>query len=164
MKIIVAVDKNWAIGNNGDLLFRITDDLKRFREMTTGNVIITGRKTLETFPNKKPLLNRINIVLTSNENYKNEDAIICKSIDDVIINIKEYKDKDIFVVGGGSVYNQMIDLCDTAYITKIDYAVENADTFMINLDEREDWFITEVSDTFYDDNISFRYITYKRNL
>lgn len=164
MKIIVAVDKNWAIGKNGDLLFRITDDLKRFKEITTGNVIITGRKTLETFPNKKPLLNRVNIVLTSNDNYKNESAIICKNIDEVIEKVKKYENKDIFVVGGGSVYNQMIDLCDTAYVTKIDYSVENPDTFMINLDSRKDWFILEESNVFYENDIPFKYVTYKRKL
>ena len=164
MKIIVAVDRNWAIGKNGDLLFRITDDLKRFKEITTGNVIITGRKTLETFPNKKPLLNRVNIVLTSNDNYKNESAIICKNIDEVIEKVKKYENKDIFVVGGGSVYNQMIDLCDTAYVTKIDCSVENPDTFMINLDNKKEWSITETSNVFYENNIPFRYVTYKRKI
>ena len=162
MKIIVAVDKNWAIGKNGDLLLRIDEDLKRFREITTGNVIILGRKTVETFPNKKPLVDRINIIVTRNSVYKNEEAVVCKSIEDAVEESKKYVDKDIFVVGGGQIYNQMIDICDTAIVTKIDYAFENADTFIMNLDESEEWYISEMSDIFYQQNIPFRYVTYKR--
>ncbi len=162
MKIIVAVDKNWAIGKNGDLLLRIDEDLKRFREITTGNVIILGRKTVETFPNKKPLVDRINIIVTRNSVYKNEEAVVCKSIEEAVEESKKYVDKDIFVVGGGQIYNQMIDMCDTAIVTKIDYAFENADTFIMNLDESEEWYISEMSDIFYQQNIPFRYVTYKR--
>lgn len=162
MKIIVAVDKNWAIGKNGDLLLRIDEDLKRFREITTGNVIILGRKTLETFPNKKPLVDRINIIVTRNSVYKNEEAVVCKSIEEAVEESKKYVDKDIFVVGGGQIYNQMIDICDTAIVTKIDYAFENADTFIMNFDESEEWYISEMSDIFHQQNIPFRYITYKR--
>lgn len=162
MKIIVAVDKNWAIGKNCDLLLRIDEDLKRFREITTGNVIILGRKTVETFPNKKPLVDRINIIVTRNSVYKNEEAVVCKSIEEAVEESKKYVDKDIFVVGGGQIYNQMIDMCDTAIVTKIDYAFENADTFIMNFDESEEWYISEMSDIFYQQNIPFRYVTYKR--
>lgn len=162
MKIIVAVDKNWAIGKNGDLLLRIDEDLKRFREITIGNVIILGRKTLETFPNKKPLVDRINIIVTRNSVYKNKKAVVCKSIEEAVEESKKYVDKDTFVVGGGQIYNQMIDMCDTAIVTKIDYDFENADTFIMNFDESEDWYISEMSDIFYQQNIPFRYITYKR--
>ena len=147
MKIIVAVDKNWAIGKNGDLLLRIDEDLKRFREITIGNVIILGRKTLETFPNKKPLVDRINIIVTRNSVYKNEKAVVCKSIEEAVEESKKYVDKDTFVVGGGQIYNQMIDMCDT---------------FIMNFDETEEWYISEMSDIFYQQNIPFRYVTYKR--
>ena len=162
MKMIVAVDKNWAIGKNGDLLIRIKQDLKRFKEMTTNNVIILGRKTLETFPNKKPLSNRINIILTKNKNYNNIDAIICNDIESAIIESKKFTDKEIFIVGGASIYNAMIDKCDTIFVTKINYEFQNADTFIENLDNKKNWKISKIEKTIYQDNIAFNYITYKK--
>lgn len=162
MKLIVAADKNWGIGCKNELLVRIPDDMKRFREFTTGNVVIMGRKTLESFPNAKPLKNRINIVITRNENYKAEGAVIVHSIDEAVEEAKKYADKDIYVIGGGSIYRDMLEYCDTAYVTYLDYAYE-ADTFIPKIGEMPDeWYLSEESEenTYFD--LEYYYRTYKR--
>ena len=124
MNIIASADNNWAIGKNNELLIRIPQDMKRFRQMTTGNVVVMGRKTLESFPNQAPLKDRINIVLTANPNYEVKGAVIVHSMDELQEELQKYNSEDIYVIGGDSIYRQMLDLCDTAYITKIDYAYE----------------------------------------
>ena len=84
MNLIVAVDSNWAIGNKNKLLVRIPNDMKHFREETTGKVVVLGRKTLETFPQAQPLANRTNIILSTDQNYKVKDAIVVHSIDELL--------------------------------------------------------------------------------
>ena len=96
MKFIVSVDMNWGIGKDNDLLMRIPDDMKQFREKTTGNVIVMGRKTLESFPNSKPLPNRLNLVITSNKDYYADGVVICHSIDEALEKIKELN-KDVYI-------------------------------------------------------------------
>ena len=151
MNLIVAVDSNWAIGKNNDVLVKIPADQKFFREITTGKVVVMGRKTLETFPNGLPLKRRINIVLTHDENYKVPDAIIVHNIEELHEELKKYDSEDIYVIGGESVYRQLLDECDVAHITKIDYAFD-ADTYFPNLDEMPEWEITADSEeqTYFD--------------
>ena len=108
MNLIVAVDKNWAIGCNNKLLVSIPSDMKFFRETTTGKVIVLGRKTLETFPNGLPLKNRTNIVLTSNKDYKVKGATVCHSVEEVLEELKNYNSEDGYIVGGDSVYKQFL--------------------------------------------------------
>ncbi len=161
MNIIASADNNWAIGKNNELLIRIPQDMKRFRQMTTGNVVIMGRKTLESFPNQAPLKDRVNIVLTSNPNYEVKGAVIVHSLDELQEELQKYNSEDIYVIGGDSIYRQMLDLCDTAYITKIDYAYE-ADAHLPNLEEDPAWSLTEESEeqTYFD--VIYTYQTYKR--
>lgn len=161
MNLIVAVDKNWAIGNKNDLLVRIPADQRFFREETTGKVIIMGRKTLESFPQKKPLPNRTNIVISRKADYKVDGATVVTSIEEALELVKEYKTEDVFVIGGDSIYHQMLPYCDVAHITKIDYAYE-ADTYFPNLDEMPEWKITEQSDeqTYYD--LEYWFIKYEK--
>ena len=97
MKLIAAVDKNWAIGKNNQLLVRIPMDQKFFRETTTGKVVVMGRKTLESFPNSKPLKNRTNIVLTHNKDYKVEGAVVVHSLDELHEELKKYPTDDIYI-------------------------------------------------------------------
>lgn len=162
MNFIVAVDKNWAIGYKNDLLVSIPNDMKFFRETTTGKVVIMGKNTLESFPNKNPLKNRVNIVIALEKDYKVEGATVVYSIEEALDEAKKYDTNDVFVIGGGSIYRQMLPYCDTAYITYInnEYA---ADTFIPNLDEMQDeWYIAEESEenTYFDIEYFFR--TYKR--
>lgn len=161
MNAIVAVDKNWAIGNKGKLLVSIPSDQKNFRQITTGKVVILGRKTLDTFPNKQPLKNRTNIILTADKNYQVKDAIIVHSIDELLEILKEYKSEDIYVIGGDSVYKQMLPYCDTVHVTKIDHAFE-ADTYFPNLDRMDEWKITQDSEeqTYFD--LEFVFQKYER--
>ena len=122
MNLIAAVDENWAIGKNNQLLVRIPADQKFFREMTTGRVVVMGRKTLESFPNGQPLKNRTNIVLTHNKDYAVKDAVVVHSMDELHEELKKYDSDDVFVIGGEKIYEQLLDECDVAHITKIDFA------------------------------------------
>lgn len=145
MNAIAAVDANWAIGNKNRLLTSIPADRKFFREKTMGHVVVMGRKTLESFPNGLPLKNRVNIVLTANRSYKVKDAIIVHTKEELLEELKKYDSNELYVIGGGSIYEMLIPYCDTAYITKIDHAYA-ADTYFPNLDQMDDWEMTEVSE------------------
>lgn len=151
MNLIAAVDENWAIGKNNQLLVRIPADQKFFREMTTGRVIVMGRKTLESFPNGQPLKNRTNIVLTHNKDYAVKDAVVVHSMDELHEELKKYDSDDVFVIGGEKIYEQLLDECDVAHITKIDFAYD-ADAYFPNLDQNPDWEITGDSEeqTYFD--------------
>lgn len=142
MKAIVAADKNWGIGYNNRLLVSIPSDMKFFRQMTTGKVVVMGRKTLESFPNGMPLKNRTNIVLTGNRNYRVKDAVIVHTEGELLEELKKYASDDIYVIGGESVYRMMLPYCDTAYVTRIDHAFQ-ADTFFPDLDKMKEWEMTE---------------------
>lgn len=161
MNLIAAVDANWAIGYKNNLLVSIPDDMKFFRQTTTGKVVVMGRKTLESFPNGQPLKNRVNIVLTSDKNYKVKDAIVVHDLDELHKELEQYNSEDVYVIGGESIYRQLLDECDVAHITKIDYAYD-ADAYFPNLDEKEEWQITEDSDeqTYFD--LEYYFLKYER--
>lgn len=161
MNLIAAVDNNWAIGFQNSLLVRIPEDQKWFRETTTGKAVIMGRKTLESFPNKAPLKNRTNIVITTDKNYKVDGAIVVHTIEDAIKAAADFADDDIYVIGGESIYRQMLPYCNVAHITKIDYAYQ-ADAYFPNLDKEEDWKITETSDerTYFD--LIYEFVKYEK--
>ncbi len=151
MNLIAAVDKNWGIGLKNQLLVRIPEDMKRFRNMTIGKVVVMGRKTLESFPGGQPLNDRTNIVLTKDKNYQVKNAVIVHDMEELLAELKKYKQEDIFVIGGESIYRQLLDQCETAYITKIDYEYQ-ADVWFPNLDELEQWELIEESEeqTYFD--------------
>ena len=161
MNLIAAVDNNWAIGYKGKLLVRIPADHKMFRQETLNKVIVYGRKTLETFPMEQPLDRRTNIVLSGNPNYKVNNAIVVHSIGELLEELKQYASEDIYIIGGESVYRQMLPYCDTAHITKIDYSYQ-ADAYFPNLDEDPEWEITADSDeqTYFD--LAYTFIRYER--
>lgn len=141
MKAIVAVDNNWAIGRGNELLCHISEDMKRFKELTTGNIVVMGRKTFESLPNKKPLPNRTNIILTTNPNYTVEGAEVVHSLYDLLskIHIIKNSEQQIFVIGGGEIYKLLLPLCEEVYVTKIHYDFDNADVFFPNLDKDYRW-------------------------
>ncbi len=151
MNVIAAVDSNWGIGKDNRLLVRIPADMKFFRETTTGKVVVMGRRTLESFPNGQPLKNRVNIVLTHDRSYQAEGAIIVYSIEELYQILEQYDSDDVYVIGGESIYEQLIDDCTVAHITKIDFSYD-ADAHFPNLDEKSDWQITEDSEeqTYFD--------------
>ena len=151
MNLIVNVDKNWAIGNKNKLLVSIPADMKFFRETTTGNVVVMGRKTLESFPGGQPLKNRTNIVLTRDAHYQVKGAVVVHSLEELLEELKQYPDESIYVIGGESVYRMKLPYCTEAYVTKTDHAYD-ADTYFPNLDEEEDWILEGESDeqTYFD--------------
>ncbi|MCR4598398.1 MAG: dihydrofolate reductase [Acetatifactor sp.] len=161
MNLIVAVDNNWAIGNKNKLLVSIPNDMKHFREETTGKVVVLGRKTLETFPQGLPLKNRTNIILTKNQNFKVKDAIVVHSLEDLLEELKNYESEDIYVIGGDSVYKQLLPYCKVAHVTKVDHEYE-ADTYFPNLDKDPAWQITAESDeqTYFD--LPYQFLKYER--
>lgn len=161
MNLIAAVDKNWAIGYQNELLVRIPNDHKHFREETTGKVVVLGRKTLETFPQGLPLKNRTNIILSRNQGYSVKDAIVVHSLEELKQELSKYPSEDIYIIGGESVYRELVSWCDVAHITKIDHEYQ-ADAYFPNLDEDEDWEITADSEeqTYFD--IEYTFVKYER--
>ena len=161
MNLIVAVDKNWAIGYGNKLLVSIPQDMKFFRETTSGKVVVMGRKTLESFPGGQPLKKRTNIVLTGNPNYEVKDAVVVHDIDSLLEELKQYPAEDVYCIGGDSIYAQMLPYCDVAHVTKIDFAYE-ADSHFPNLDEDDEWEITGESDeqTYFD--LEYQFVKYER--
>lgn len=159
MNLIVAVDKNWAIGKDNNLLIKIPGDQRFFRDHTTNRVVVMGRKTLESFPNGKPLRDRINIIITSDNNYKVDGGLVVHSIDEALEEIKKYKSEKVYIIGGQTIYEQFLDYCDIAYITKINYNYD-ADTYFPNLDAKDEWEVQEESEeqTYYD--IEYKYYKY----
>lgn len=161
MNLIVAVDKNWAIGNKNELLVRIPNDHKFFREETTGKVVVLGRKTLETFPQGLPLKNRTNIILSTDQSYHVKDAIVVHSVEELLEEVKQYDSQDVYIIGGESVYRQMLPYCDVAHITRIDKAYD-ADAYFPDLDKMPEWKVTAESEeqTYFD--IEYTFVKYER--
>ena len=161
MNLIVAVDENWAIGNKNELLVRIPADHKFFRQETTGKVVVLGRKTLETFPQGLPLKNCTNIIMSTNPSYQVKDAVVVHNVEELLKELKQYDTQDVYIVGGESIYRQMLPYCDVAHVTRIDHAYE-ADAFFPNLDECPEWQITADSEeqTYFD--ITYHFLKYER--
>ena len=145
MKAIVAVDFNWGIGYKGNLLQRIPGDMKYFKEKTIGRVVIMGRETMESLPGKEPLKDRVNIVLSRNGNLKKDRFIICHSLAELLSVLKNYDSDDVYVIGGESVYAQLLPYCTEAYVTKIENTY-SADKFFPNLDQLSPWKLAEVGE------------------
>ncbi|MBP3664346.1 MAG: dihydrofolate reductase [Tyzzerella sp.] len=161
MNLIVAVDKNWAIGNGNKLLVSIPADMKFFRETTMNKVVVMGRKTLESFPNGMPLKKRTNIVLTRDKNYQVKDAIVLHTVEEVLEELKKYNEEEIYIIGGESIYRQFLPYCKVAHVTKVNHAYE-ADTYFPNLDEKDEWVVTGVSEeqTYFD--LEYEFVRYER--
>ena len=161
MKMIVAVDKNWGIGKNNDLLVSIPADMKMFRTETSGKVVVMGRKTLESFPGGLPLKNRTNIVLSGNLDYQVKGAIVVHSLQELLEEIKKYPKDQVYCIGGDSVYKMLLPYCDTAQVTKIDFDYE-ADRYFPNLDEMPQWQVAAESEeqTYFD--LEYRFVRYER--
>ena len=161
MQTIVAVDKNWGIGKDNKLLVSIPADMKFFQGETMGKVVVMGRKTLESFPGGRPLVGRTNIVLTRNTEYRVKGAQVVHSQEGLLKELEKYPPEDVYVIGGDSVYEQLLPYCDTAHVTKNDFAYE-ADSFFPDLDQMEGWEMTEASEeqTYFD--LEYTFVKYER--
>lgn len=148
---IVCVDKNFGIGSCGQLLESYPEDMTFFKKKTSGNIVVMGRKTWDSLP-KKPLSNRLNIIITS-KLIENTDSIIFITMEDFIKQLDELKkdSRDIYIIGGASIYKQLLPYCDKIYMTMIPKVYENADTFFPQLNQKE-WKIIKENQT---KNVSF---------
>ena len=161
MTIIVAADENWAIGNKDDLLVRIKEDHRNFKALTKGNVVILGRKTLCTFPGGLPLKERTNIIMSRDPEYKVEGAEVAHSVEELLEIVKQYDDDKVFVIGGGTIYDQLLPYCNKAVVTRLDHAYE-ADTYFHDLDADPEWEITNTSDEMTSFDLTYHFVTYER--
>ena len=161
MNIIVAADKNWGIGKDNKLLVSIPADMKMFREETTGNAIVLGRKTMETFPGGKPLPNRDNIVLSRKSDLKIPGATVVHDISELMEVLKQYDSNRVYVVGGETIYEQLLPYCDTVHVTKVDRAYE-ADAHFPNLDQMPEWEITAAGEEQSYFDTTYRFVKYTR--
>lgn len=159
MKAIVAVDKKWGIGKNNGLLFNLPEDMKFFREQTSNKTVCMGYNTLLSFPNSKPLKNRVNIVLAP-ENIQRDDCIIVHTLEELFSELKKHE--DIFVIGGAMFYKTMVDYCDEVLVTKVD-ADGEATVFYPNLDEKENFEMIYSSEPINSNGFTIRFTTYKNN-
>ena len=161
MKAIVAVDRNWAIGNQGQLLVSIPNDHKMFRKETLNKVILYGRKTLETFPMSQPLDRRRNIILSRNPEFSVKNAEIARSVEEALSMVKDVPEEDVYVIGGATIYKEFLPYVDTVHVTRVDYSYA-ADAWFPNLDEDPDWEVTAESDeqTYFD--LPYTFVKYER--
>ena len=159
MKAIVVVDRNWGIGKKNDLLFRLPADMKRFREMTSGKIVVMGSNTLLSFPEGKPLKNRTNIVLWPGVKTR-EDCTVVQSLEELFAQIKLYPADDVFVVGGAMMYRTLLPYCSEAIVTKTD-ADGGAEVFFENLDASENWEIQSQSEPIETNGYNIRFTVYR---
>ncbi|MBQ8295430.1 MAG: dihydrofolate reductase [Clostridia bacterium] len=148
MYAIVHADKEWGIGKNNDMMFSLPKDMKFFRETTTGHVVVMGGNTLRSFPNQKPLKNRVNIVLSRGQVC--DECVFARNFEELKAEMKKRENEDIYVIGGGVIYRELLPYCHGALVTKVD-AVGGATVFFPNLDKHPD-FVCVDEGTPIDDN------------
>ncbi|MDO4314416.1 MAG: dihydrofolate reductase [Oscillospiraceae bacterium] len=160
MNAIVVIDQNWAIGREGGLLFSLPTDMKRFRTLTTGGTVITGRKTLDSFPGGKPLPKRRNIVVTRNANFQREGAEIASSAEEALKLAADEDPDKLWVIGGGSIYAALLSRCKRVYLTRVETQVDESDTFFPNLDKLPGWEIESTGEPVTENGFTYRFVDY----
>lgn len=158
MELIVAVYDDWGIGRDGTQPIALSADRKFFRETTRGAMVIAGRRTIGDFPGQKPLPGRVNVALTRSS-AQIPGFTVCASMEEAAQLAKTAE--RCFVIGGGSIYKQMLPYCDTAYITKV-HVTPESDTFFPNLDEDPEWKLAQVLQTGEENGIRYEMLLYKR--
>ncbi len=154
---IVHVDKQWGIGKGNDMMFSLPKDMKFFRETTMGNTVVMGGNTLRSFPNQKPLKNRVNIVLSRGQ--VRDDCVIVRSYEELKKELKARKNEEIFIIGGGEVYRELLPYCHRALVTKVD-AIGGAEVFFPNLDEDENFVCVNEGEVIEDNGYAIRFTEY----
>ena len=157
MNLIVAVTKNYAIGKDNNLLFHLPADLKFFKEKTIGNVVVMGKKTYLSLP-KRPLPNRTNIVLSTDTSFNPTEAIVVRNLQELFAVLKQFDSEKIYVCGGASIYNLLMDYCKKAFVTVIDEIVP-ADTYIKDV-EQSGFILESESESFQENGHTFRFKTY----
>ena len=160
MNAIVVVDQNWAIGREGDLLFSLPTDMKRFRSLTLGGTVVLGRKTLDSFPGGKPLPGRRNIVITRNVDFDRAGCEVASNLNAALALAENTEPDKLWIIGGGSVYTAMLSRCKRVFLTKVDAVAEDADTFCPNLDKLPAWEVERTSESITENGVTYRFIDY----
>ena len=158
MNAIVVADRNWAIGCEDHLLFSLPTDMKRFRSLTLNGTVILGRRTLDTFPNGKPLPKRRNIVITHQPTFTREGTEVVFSPEEALELAKN--DENIWVIGGSSIYTALLGQCQRIFVTRVDAEAPDADAFFPNLDKLPTWKIEHESEVMEENGLRFRFVEY----
>lgn len=158
MELIVAVYEDWGIGRDGTQPVALSADRKFFRETTRGAMVIVGRRTIEDFPGKKPLPGRVNVALTRSQG-EIPGFTVCHSPEEAAELAKTAQ--RAMVIGGGSIYRQMLPLCDTAYVTKV-HCKPESDTYFPNLDEDPQWELEQILQSGTEDGVDYQMCLYRR--
>ncbi len=158
MELIVAVYDDWGIGKDGTQPVALSADRKFFRETTKGAMVIVGRRTIEDFPGKKPLPGRVNVALTRS-GCEIPGFTVCGSAEEAELLAKTAQ--RAMVIGGGSVYRQMLPLCDTAYVTKV-HCTPESDTFFPDLDADPQWQLQKILQSGEENGIGYEMCLYRR--
>ena len=159
MNAIAAVSLDWGLGRDNDLLFHISEDLKRFRAMTGGGTVIMGRKTLDSMPGGKPLPKRRNIVITRDPDFFRENVEVAHSVEEAAALAATDDPDKVWVIGGGEIYRAMLPLCSTCYITRV-YAAPPCDTFFPDLDAMPEWQVQHSEPVQNDGQVDYRFVDY----
>lgn len=162
IRLIACVSKNMGLGVEDKLLFEIKDDLRRFQQLTKGNIVICGRKTFDSIikRNGKPLSNRVTVVLTRNKKYEQQfNEFVFHDVDHILKGIKTMndKDKDVYIIGGSEIYSIMLPYCDEILLTIVDKHVEEVDTFYPMSLQEELGFEAVESEEYYSDKYDCKY-------
>ena len=155
---IVHADKEWGIGKDNDMMFSLPKDMKFFRETTMGHTVVMGGKTLRSFPNQKPLKNRVNIVLTRGQVC--DECVVVHSYERLKAELKSRENEEIFIIGGGEIYKELLPYCHGALVTKVD-AVGGAEVFFPNLDENPDFVCVDEGTPIDDNGLTIRFTKYE---
>ena len=161
LRAILCADQNWGIGYQNSLLIQIPSDMRFFREKTLGNIVVMGRKTLESLPGGRPLPDRDNIILSRDPALRVRGAAVVHEIEELLSLLSDVDPDRVYVMGGAEVYRQLLPYCDTVYVTKVNYAYR-ADAFFPDLDQDENWILTEESEEQTCFDIDFTFRTYQK--
>ena len=166
LNVIVAVCDDWGIGIGGDMLVDNRADMRHFVRHTKGHTVLMGRKTLESFPGGQPLKGRRNVVITRDPDFAREGVDVAHSVDEALAMVED--DPEVWLIGGGMIYRELLPLCTRAEITK-NHCVRPADTFFPNLDEDSTWHVADCASRNDEGNplvtpegIPFEFVTYTR--
>ena len=162
MRMIVAVDNRWGIGKNGDLLLSIPEDMQYYRATTRGKAVVMGYTTLLSLPGSKPAPARLNLVLADIPGLRVPGAVVCGSMEQLLALIGGFESDEVFNVGGGSMYRQLLPYCHAAHITKMRFDGA-ADTYITNLDELPEWHVESESDLMDYDGMKFSFVVYRND-
>ncbi len=157
IRAIVHADKEWGIGKGNDMMFSLPLDMKYFRQTTMGHTVVMGGKTLRSFPNQKPLKNRVNVVLSRGQVC--DECIFVRSYEELKAELARRKDEEIYIIGGGEIYRELLPYCHEALVTKVD-AVGGAEVFFPNLDTHPDFTCVDEGEPLEDNGHTIRFTRY----